>query len=102
MEPVIPVVGASLMTVTRSSLPTEQFQEQKATDPGRPQNCISSPKAIGVDLMYRGVAGGRIRAPKSVFYGQHEGWRRRMNRKGARPPVQGRFRKAYPDYDEDA
>ncbi|KAF1849949.1 uncharacterized protein K460DRAFT_360801 [Cucurbitaria berberidis CBS 394.84] len=99
MEEVIPVVGTSLLTVTRSRFTTDGLEEQIPT---AQSSSPSSPKATGLELMYRNTEGGKIKASKSVFCGKHDGWRRQIDRKGAEPPVQGRFRQAYPEFDEDS
>lgn len=43
-----------------------------------------------------------LRCPKSLFDGTHEGWREKVVGEDVGPPVKGRWRGLFPEYDVDA
>ena len=54
--------------------------------------------------MYSGAPEATVtlsQTSKSIYYGKHELWRQQILQQDATSPARGRFREAYPDYDED-
>ncbi|KAH7380004.1 hypothetical protein BKA66DRAFT_609874 [Pyrenochaeta sp. MPI-SDFR-AT-0127] len=100
VESVMPFVGTIFLSSTRTRSVREPSREQATAVHGVPGE-TDTPTANRVEEMYKGTSGGKIKAAKNPYHGKHCEWRRQMSKEGARLPVQGRFRAAFPGYDED-